>query len=241
MRYHRGRLLFPRLWCGMLAILLFWSFPIRTYAKIPVFRSVPTTSKKIAITFDDGPHPRLTPQILGILEKYNVKATFFMVGCNVLLYPQAAQQVILSGHEVGNHTFSHRHISAMNEYALQAEIERCEDALEELCEYRPHLFRPPQGVLNSDVEHCSARGDYTVVLWSLDTRDWENKNAQSIADTILSNIKGGDIILMHDYVGVGSQTPQALELLLPRLLEQGFVPVTVSELLRDEVRDTPTS
>ncbi len=241
MKHNRGvGALLPRMLCGMLAFVL-WSFPVPTHAKIPVFRSVPTTSKKIAITFDDGPHPRLTPEILGILEKYNVKATFFMVGCNVLLYPQAAQQVILSGHEVGNHTFSHRHISTLNERTLQRELERCEDALEELCEYRPHLFRPPEGALNAYVEHCSQRGDYTVVLWSLDTRDWENKNAQGIAETIMSNIKSEDIILMHDYVGVGSQTPQALELLLPRLLEQGFIPVTVSELLRDELRDTPAS
>lgn len=229
-----------RMMCGALAMLL-WTFPCPMRAKIPVFHAVPTASKKIAITFDDGPHPRLTPQILGILEKYNVKATFFMVGCNVRLYPQAAQQVISAGHEVGNHTFTHRSISSLNESTLQREIEQCEDALEELCEYRPHLFRPPQGVLNAGVENCSQRGDYTVVLWSLDTRDWANKNAQVIVDTILSNLKGGDIILMHDYVGVGSQTPQALEQLLPRLLEQGYAPVTVSELLREASQDTPVS
>ena len=200
-------------------------------AQIQVHRSVQTNTMKIALTFDDGPHPSLTGEILDILDAHGVKATFFMVGINVFHYPEAAREVIKRGHEVGNHTFSHPHVPRMSKEALERELEACEDVLEELCEYRPHLFRPPQGVLNSFVESCAERGDYGLVLWSLDTRDWECKDAERIVEEVLSRVQPGDIILMHDYVGVQSRTPEALRMLLPKLLERGFEPTTVSDLL----------
>ena len=206
-------------------------YAIRTCGQTEVYRSVKTDSMKIALTFDDGPHPRLTQEILEVLDQYQIRATFFMVGCNVYNYPDAARAVIRAGHEVGNHTFSHRHFQHLSESIIREEIERCEDALEELCEYRPHLFRPPQGVLTPYVENCSADGDYALILWSLDTRDWETKDAKTITRCILEQIQPGDIILMHDYIGRGSQTPEALRSILPILLERGFEFVTVSELL----------
>ena len=186
---------------------------------------------KIAITFDDGPHPFLTQQILDILDQHGVKATFFMVGVNIINYPDAARAVLKAGHEVGNHTFSHTHLKQLSEAQVARELGYCEDALEELCEYRPHLFRPPEGAVNTYVEHCSESNDYTLILWSLDTRDWESKNTEQIVDTVLSHVEAGDIILMHDYIGRHSKTPEALSILLPKLLERGFEPVTVSELL----------
>ncbi len=200
-------------------------------AQVQVYRSVKTDTKRIAITFDDGPHPYLTESILKTLDKYDVKATFFMVGVNVVNYPDAARAVIAAGHEVGNHTFSHEHMTRLSEAQVQRELGLCEDALEELCEYRPHLFRPPEGAVNTYIEHCTERNDYTMILWSLDTRDWENKNAELIVDRVLSSIRAGDIILMHDYIGRASKTPEALEILLPKLLEAGYEPVTVSQLL----------
>ena len=200
-------------------------------AQTQVYHSVKTDSMKIAITFDDGPHPRLTQEILDILAEYSVHATFFMVGVNVMNYPDAARAVIAAGHEVGNHTYSHRHMQKMSEYQVAAELGGCEDALEELCEYRPHLFRPPEGAINTYVRHCSDRYDYTLILWSLDTRDWENKNTEQIVDEVISKVCPGDIILMHDYIGRGSKTPEALRILLPQLMEAGFEPVTVSQLI----------
>ena len=196
-----------------------------------VYRSAQTDTMKIALTFDDGPHPYLTPQILDILQRYQIHATFFMVGVNVMNYPETARAVISSGHEVGNHTFSHHHIPNMRQEDIAEEIERCEDALEELCEYRPHLFRPPQGAVNRFVERCAEEGDYTLILWSLDTRDWECKSTEQIVDEVISKVQPGDIILMHDYIGKNSKTPEALEILLPKLLERGFEPTTVSSLL----------
>ena len=200
-------------------------------AEVKVYRSVTTDKKQIALTFDDGPHPTLTPRILEILAKYNVHATFFMVGQNVLHYPDAARAVIEAGHEVGNHTFSHPHIADLNEKAIFEEIGKCEDALEELCEYRPHILRTPQGALTPSLEHCLLDDDYILVLWSLDTRDWEHKSTASVVQAVLDRVQPGDIILMHDFIGHNSKTPEALEKIIPILLSQGYEFVTVSELL----------
>ena len=227
---------FLKLWFRFLSVVLVFLTIGRgtlfcASAETEVYRSVKTDSMKIALTFDDGPHPRLTEEILNTLDEYSVKATFFMVGINVQNYPDTAREVINRGHEIGNHTFTHPLVAKLDEAALEHEIGACEDVLEELCEYRPHLFRPPEGALTSSVSDCSERGDYSLVLWSLDTRDWEVKNADKIVQTVLSKVQAGDIILMHDYIGVGSKTPQALKILLPELIARGFEPVTVSELL----------
>ena len=212
-------------------LILVRTLPVSGSAQVQVYRSVKTDTKRIAITFDDGPHPYQTETILQTLEKYGVKATFFMVGVNVINYPEAAKAVIAAGHEVGNHTFSHQHMAGLNEEQVQREMGRCEDVLVELCEYRPHLFRPPEGAVNSYIEDCAEKNDYAMILWSLDTRDWEHKDTQQIVERVLSRIHAGDIILMHDYIGRASKTPEALEILLPRLLAAGYEPVTVSQLL----------
>ncbi|MBE6590271.1 MAG: hypothetical protein E7643_08835 [Ruminococcaceae bacterium] len=217
---------------GALAALLVIAFIfVPCAAETPVYRSVQTNTKRIALTFDDGPHPYLTPKILEILKKNGVAATFFMVGENVVNYPEAARAVLREGHEIGNHTFSHRHLSTLDEAGVRHELELCEEALRTLCEYRPHLFRPPEGAVTRSVEDCTEHEDYSLVLWSLDTRDWESKSVDRIVNTVINNIQPGDIILMHDYIGVKSKTPEALEILLPELLRRGYEPVTVSQLL----------
>lgn len=215
----------------LLFSMLLRLFSVHSLAETTVYRSVATDSRQIALTFDDGPHPRQTPRILEILERYRVCATFFMIGQNVEYYPDTARAVLAAGHEVGNHTFSHLHLKNLTQRTLDAEVGKCEDALEELCEYRPHLFRPPEGALTPFVEHCSEKSDYSLILWSIDTRDWEGGTAEEIAQRVLSRVRPGDIILMHDYIGRQSATPEALEILLPALLSQGYEPVTVSRLL----------
>lgn len=195
-----------------------------------VYHTVPTKTKRIALTFDDGPHPSQTKRILDILDQYGVKATFFMIGVNVENYPDAAQEVVRRGHEIGNHTYHHSHLKNLGESQTSDEIEQCKDVLERVCGCRPHFFRPPEGYLSSDVLQCAEQGEYDLILWSVDTRDWECKNASKISQTVLSKIQAGDIVLMHDYV-YKSKTPEALEIILPKLLASGFEPVTVGELL----------
>ena len=195
-----------------------------------VYHTVPNEKKRIALTFDDGPHPRQTERILDILDKYGVKATFFMIGINVENYPDVAREVVRRGHEIGNHTYNHSHLRNLGGSQTSDEIDRCRHILEEVCNYRPYLFRPPEGYLSDDVMQCAEHGEYDLILWSVDTRDWESRNAGAIVKTVMSKIRAGDIVLMHDYV-YKSKTPEALEIILPKLLALGYEPVTVGELL----------
>ena len=210
----------------------FTAFSIESGA-VGVYRSISIGSEKkqVALTFDDGPHPRLTLEILSILEEYGVKATFFMIGENARNYPDAARAVAAAGHEIGNHTEHHRHLSSLDEAGLAKELEDCRNSIQSVCGVLPTLFRPPEGATSKVVLNCAERFSYPVILWSIDTKDWERKNAGKIADSVLSGIKPGAIILMHDFVGTNSQTPQALRGILPALIEQGYEFVTVSELL----------
>lgn len=195
------------------------------------FRSVPTETSRIALTFDDGPHPKLTPRILDILDCYHVRATFFMIGVNVENYPNAAREVAARGHEIGNHTFSHHRLRGIGEERAKTELTACADAIERVCGQRPRLFRPPEGSLDSGLVEIVCRNGYETILWSLDTRDWDVKDENAIVRRVLSAVKPGDIILMHDFIGYHSKTPEALEILIPKLQALGYEFVTVGELL----------
>lgn len=213
--------------CGMFSSLTLKS------AATAVYRSVLVEAgkKQVALTFDDGPHPSLTFEILSILEEYGIVATFFMIGENARNYPEAARAVAKAGHEIGNHTERHKHLSSLDESGLLKEMEAGKDSIQSVCGVEPTLFRPPEGATTKTVLRCAECFSYPVILWSIDTKDWEVKNAGKIADSVLSGIKPGAIILMHDYIGKNSKTPQALRKILPALLEEGYEFVTVSELL----------
>lgn len=185
---------------------------------------------KIALTFDDGPHPIYTREILDILREYGIRATFFVIGQNVELYPELVEQELAEGHEVGNHTYSHCHLSETSSEQIIREIEACERSVYQLCEYRTKLFRPPEGVLPEAIHDYARDADYTVVLWSIDTYDWAHNPVDQIMKNIRRNADPGDIILMHDGVNE-SLTPDALRQLIPYLLDEGYSFVTVSELI----------
>lgn len=186
---------------------------------------------EIALSFDDGPHPAYTPEILSILAEYGVTATFFMVGENVLYYPEAAEAVLAAGHEIGNHSYDHRRLTRLNEAGVRSQVSRCEEALASLGEYRPHLLRPPEGAMNATVRRVAREAGYRLILWDIDTRDWAHTPPDTIARNVLDTVQAGDIILMHDYIGHDSPTPAALRRLIPALLEQGYRFVTVSRLI----------
>lgn len=186
---------------------------------------------KIALTFDDGPHPRYTGQILDVLEEYDIKATFFVVGVNARNYPDSLIEVIKRGHEIGNHTYSHPHVSGLNTYTLTDEVEKCESTIYGLTDYKTKLFRPPEGMIDADVRTVLRSLDYKVIMWDIDTRDWAHEPPEKIAENVISNIASGDIILMHDYIGHNSPTVEAIKLFIPVLLEKGYKFVVVSELI----------
>ena len=187
--------------------------------------------KYIALTFDDGPHPVYTARILKILYDNNASATFFVIGENAERYPSLIRAEYDSGHELGNHTYSHGRLNEKSVKTLYNEIKKTDGIIKSITGEEPVLFRPPEGATSKIVLNCAERFSYPVILWSIDTKDWERKDAGKIADSVLSGIKPGAIILMPEFVGTNSQTPQALRKILPALLEQGYEFVTVSELL----------
>lgn len=198
-----------------------------------IYRYKENDRMEIALTFDDGPHPYYTGKILDILDEYGIKATFFFVGQNVEYYSDAAEKVMAAGHEIGNHTYTHHCVRALGHDELIKELGRCEDAIFELDEYRPRVFRPPEGAFNDDVEKTAQSLGYSVILWSIDTRDWDHQSPDNIMKNVMTNVKSGDIILMHDYIGHNSPTPDALRMIIPALIERGYHFVTVSELISD--------
>ena len=199
-----------------------------------VYHSHRNDRMEIALSFDDGPHPRLTPVILGILQEYGIRATFFMIGENVGYYPNAARAVVEAGHEIGNHTFSHRRFSHLSEAEMKAEIHACEQAISAVSSSPVRLIRPPEGQMNEAVRRAVGALDYRIILWDVDTRDWAHTSPAGIARHILDTVRAGDIILMHDFIGHDSPTPEALRLVIPELLARGYHFVTVGELVEGD-------
>ena len=215
----------------ILALLVLTVLPCSASETQITYRRVDNMDMKIALTFDDGPHPYYTARILEILNEYDIKATFFFVGQNIENYPEAAEKVYAEGHEIGNHTYTHHRVRSMEHGELLREMNRCDDAIYEIDEYRTRLFRAPEGAFDGEVETIAKNMDYSIILWSIDTRDWEHLSPDRILENVMKNIKSGDIILMHDYIGRNSPTPEALEMMIPALLERGYKFVTVSELM----------
>lgn len=196
--------------------------------------SVPNGENKIALTFDDGPHPRYTEEILDILDSFGIKATFFVIGENAQKYPELVKHEVEAGHEVGNHTYSHPHMRATSEEQLLEEMKKTEQVLSEICGYEPSLFRPPEGFCCKAVKNGAQSMSYQIMLWDIDTNDWAHNSVNNIVKTVVGNVKAGDIILCHDFVTKPSPTPDALRKFIPKLQAMGYEFVTVSELLACE-------
>lgn len=201
------------------------------FEKNKIIRQVPTEQKVIALTFDDGPDYKNTPQILKVLKQYDAKATFFVMGWRVERLPSIVKQELLEGHEIGNHTFSHPEIWNLPENRINKEIKRAQEVIGlAVGKNTSHLFRPVGGYVSEKVVNAAKKAGYTVVLWSWDedSFDWQKTSADRIVRRVVKNAHNGDIVLFHDH---GTQTVQALKAILPQLQKQGFKFVTVSELL----------
>lgn len=196
--------------------------------------------KIIALTFDDGPDKDFTPQVLDILKKNDIKATFFVVGENVGWNPEILKRQYEEGHEIGNHTFTHINVSKRRYEDIYKEINDTQEAVKKVIGEEPKLFRPPYRAISKDMCNIIKKKDMNIILWSnLDPRDWSNPGVNYIVDTITSKVQNGTIILLHDYNNLRSkksQTIQALEIVIPKLKEMGYKFVTVSELI-DNLED----
>ena len=192
---------------------------------------VNTQEKVIALTFDDGPHPKYTAEVLELLAKYKAKATFFIIGKNAEKYPELVQQTYKAGHELANHTYTHPYNASVTE--LQDEIQQTNDMIYGITGFMPTLFRPVGGAYNDQMINAVADDGYKVVMWSWhqDTQDWKNPGVDIIVNKVLKGTQPGDVILFHDGGGDREQTVKALEEILQELQKQGYTFVTVSELI----------
>ncbi len=192
---------------------------------------IKTDEKVIALTFDDGPHKKYTPDILDILSKYNAKATFFIVGENAEKNPELALRVYEEGHELAIHTYTHP--LRTNVSKLMKEIKQSHATIFGITGYSPVLFRPVKGQYTDAMIDAIVKEGYKVVMWSwhLDTFDWKNPGEKRIVNTVLKGAKPGSVVLFHDGGGNREQTVRALKIILPELEKQGYKFVTISELL----------
>ncbi|MEG4231117.1 polysaccharide deacetylase family protein [Microcoleus sp. Pol11C3] len=192
--------------------------------------------KAIALTFDDGPWPTTTTQILDILKENNIKATFFWVGRYLQTYPKIGKQVAAAGHAIGNHTWNHQYIQ-YNEDGAAREIDRTSSLIEELTGIQTSMFRPPGGILNNGLAAYAQKKNYTVVMWSADSFDWRSLT-ESLMDNVMRQAHSGGIVLMHDGGGNRSRTVKVLPDIIARLRKEGYIFVTVPELLQMQEQES---
>ena len=196
-------------------------------------------SRRLALTFDDGPSDPATLRLLEVLERHQVRASFFMIGEHVSRLPEVARAVAKAGHEVANHTCTHPILTLHTQAATGSEIGRCEQILDQVVGPHSRLFRPPYGARRPAVlREVHARG-LSPVMWSVAGKDWRTQSAATIQANIISAVRGGDVILLHDGTpaGAGDQrlgTVAATNQLIPVLKDKGYRFVTVGEMLRHE-------
>ena len=196
-----------------------------------VLWDVKTQEKVVALTFDDGPHPEYTAQILDILDRFDAKATFFVLGQHAEKYPELIRREFEEGHEIANHTYTHGQFITIKQ--LEKELIKTNEILYGITGVYPSLFRPVGGNYNERLINAAIAQDFKVIMWSWhqDTEDWKQPGVNKIVKKVLHGAKPGDVILFHDAGGNRSQTVEALLEILPELKKQGYEFVTISELL----------
>jgi peptidoglycan/xylan/chitin deacetylase (PgdA/CDA1 family) len=198
---------------------------------------VKTDKKQVVLTFDDGPSPEWTPQILAELKKEGIKALFFMIGHHVQKYPEIAQRVAEEGHSIGNHGYAHSVMFYYTSAEIEEEIKYTEYVIKKYTGQTTKYFRPPKAWIRKSTKEKIQSMGYQTVLWSLNSKDWVTFNHRSIVRFIARRVKSGDILLFHDSGNVTSteggnrsQTVKAISLLARTLRDKGFEFVTMEEL-----------
>lgn len=180
----------------------------------------------IALTFDDGPSSSATTRILNVLEKHNARATFFVVGSRVDSYKSQIKRAYDLKCEIGNHTYNHKTLTNLSADGVKSELSATDKKVKAITGVSPVIMRPPGGSYKTDTVRNNA--PYPIIMWSVDTRDWESRNATSVVNHIKSHAYDGAIILMHDLY---DSTATATETIVPWLISQGYQLVTVSEMM----------
>jgi peptidoglycan-N-acetylglucosamine deacetylase len=198
-----------------------------------MINEIHTSRRVVAITFDDGPNPVYTPQILDIFSAAKGKATFFMIGDQMRNNPEVVKQVADQGHEIGNHTFNHPKLSQLSMEDCLDEIEQTDKLVEEMTGRKPVVFRPPYLDYNQDTVSILQQKGYPMIgALNLEALDWEQPGVEYILEKSMDVVKNGSILIFHDGYGDRSQTIEAVRMLVSELTSQDYQLVTVSELLK---------
>jgi len=214
--------------------------------KTPASKPVPAPvvaqiqpEKDVALTFDDGPYGTSTAEILNILEKENVPATFFLIGKNVLLHPDQVHRELNDGDIIGNHSFSHaKNLATISSSTLRSDISHAQNVIVATSGKIPHLFRPPYSRVSSKMIKEITDEGYVMSGWNIDPRDWDNKNSSS---TVISNVinytKPDGVIIFHDGHEDGTDysrenTIEALPVIIDTLKKEGYTFVTMDKILK---------
>ena len=194
------------------------------------FSSVHVDEPYIAMTFDDGPHATLTPKLLDLLAAHHIKATFFLIGQNVVDHPEIVQRAIREGHEVGNHSWSHPNLGKMSDDAVRRELRRTDEAIQNAAGKRPTIMRPPYGSITARQKRwIHEEFGYRIIIWDVDPLDWKRPGPSVVTSRILKETRAGSIVLAHD---IHPPTLEAMPVTFDQLDRKGFKSVTVSELLK---------
>ena len=188
----------------------------------------------IAMTFDDGPHATNTPRLLDILRRRNIKATFYVIGKNVDMYPHLTRRIVAEGHEIGNHTYTHRNLKTLSDAQVRTEMTKTRTSIVRATGVQPRTMRPPYGALyQRQREMIMNEFGYPTIMWAVDPRDWQRPGVAVVKNRILTSTTNGAIVLAHD---LHAPTVDAMPSTLDGLLAKGFKFVTVSQLLSQKAR-----
>lgn len=222
----------------LFALFLLLGFAFKKLAETSRFQlvgkmvnRVKTDEKIVALTYDDGPNPPYTNRLLEVLEKFGAKATFFVIGQQIERYPEIAQALQAQGHELGNHSYSHRRLIWTSKAAISEEIHQTDQLIQPLGHSSAIHFRAPYGYKRIRLPQVLAQLKKTNVLWNIDPRDYQAISVEAVVDHVLGQVKPGSIVLLHDGGGDRSLTVEATARLIPQLQDRGYRLATVSELL----------
>ena len=214
-----------------LLLVLLGSFNMRWQFFTSSIVKSSTSERKVAITFDDGPHPEFTPKVLQLLKLYNAKATFFCIGKHIESYPNIVKQIHLEKHKLANHSYSHAtNFGFFRKNRIVEELKKTDALLEQITGMKNTWFRPPYGVTNPSIARALRDTNHTVIGWNARSYDTVLKNPTRVLNRLQKKIQPGSIILLHD---THSRCPEIVEHLLQFLKKEKYDCVTIETLLNE--------
>ncbi len=193
-------------------------------------------SKAIALTFDDGPHPQYTPKLLKVLDHYQIKASFFCLGVCVERNPHIAQQAYSHGHWIGLHGYYHHNFPLLSPTELKQSLEKTQTAIHNACNLQPEKvrdIRPPNGLFTPQILQLFHQWNYRPVMWSVVPEDWVRPGIPKVVCRVMKNIENGSLIVLHDGAYGGQDVAEIAEIIIPKLLHQGYYFVTIDTLWQE--------